>query len=128
MAKIKRRMARRHQDINLLSVLHPICCGLDVHKEKISACLIRMDEQGKENYEIREYGTFTDQLIELREWLVTSNCPIVAMESTGVYWRPVHNIMEDYLEVLLVNARHVKNVPGRKTDIADSRWLSGHRF
>ncbi|OKY74502.1 MAG: IS110 family transposase [Desulfobulbaceae bacterium DB1] len=118
-------MARKGKDTRLLSVIHPICCGLDVHKGKISACLITMDQTGKEAYEIREYGTFTDELIELREWLIDSHCPIVAMESTGVYWRPVHNIIEGYLEVILVNARHVKNVPGRKTDIEDSRWLAG---
>lgn len=118
-------MARKGKDTRLLSVIHPICCGLDVHKKKISACLVTTDSAGNEEYEIREFGTFTDELIELREWLLDSNCPIVAMESTGVYWRPVHNIIEGYLEVILVNARHVKNVPGRKTDIEDSRWLAG---
>lgn len=117
-------MAKK-QDIKLLSVIHGICCGLDVHKGKISACLITTDESGTEEYEIREFGTFTDELIELREWLIAGHCLIVAMESTGVYWRPVHNILEGYLEVILVNARHVKNVPGRKTDIEDSRWLAG---
>jgi hypothetical protein len=66
-------------------VIHLICCGLDVHKGKISACLITTDESGKEEYEIREFGTFTDELIELREWLLASHCLIVAMESTGVY-------------------------------------------
>lgn len=118
-------MAKKLKDTRLLSVIHPVCCGLDVHKGKISACLITADQAGNEEYEIREYGTFTDELIELREWLIANHCPIVAMESTGVYWRPVHNIIEGYLEVILVNARHVKNVPGRKTDIEDSRWLAG---
>ena len=118
-------MARKQKDTRLLSVIHPICCGLDVHKKKISACLITTNQSGKEEYEIREFGTFTDELIELREWLIDSHCPIVAMESTGVYWRPVHNIIEGYLEVILANARHIKNVPGRKTDIKDSCWLAG---
>lgn len=118
-------MAKEIKDNRILSVIHPICCGLDVHKGKISACLITTDNAGKEQYEIREVGTFTDELTELREWLLANNCPIVAMESTGIYWRPVHNILEGYLEVILVNARHVKNVPGRKTDIEDSRWLAG---
>jgi transposase len=117
-------MAYKKNDIRLLSIIHPVCCGLDVHKGKISACLITIGEHGEE-YEIREFGTFTDELIGMREWLLENNCPIVAMESTGVYWRPVHNIIESYLEVILVNARHVKNVPGRKTDIEDSRWLAG---
>lgn len=112
-------------DTSSISVVHPICCGLDVHKEKISACLISTVPHGEGvEIEIREFGTFTDELIELREWLLSRDCPIVAMESTGIYWRPVHNVIEGYLEVILVNARHVKNVPGRKTDIADSKWLA----
>ncbi len=118
-------MAYKKNDIKLLSIIHPVCCGLDVHKGKISACLITISDSGKEEFEIKEFGTFTDELIEMREWLLLNNCPIVAMESTGVYWRPVHNIIENHLEVILVNARHVKNVPGRKTDIEDSRWLAG---
>lgn len=106
-------------------VVHPICCGLDVHKEKISACLIStVSHSGEAEIEIREFGTFTDELVELRKWLLSQDCPIVAMESTGVYWRPIHNVIEGYMEVILVNARHVKNVPGRKTDIADSKWLA----
>lgn len=80
---------------------------------------------GKEQIIMQEFDTFTDTLIKLREWLIEHNCPIVAMESTGIYWRPVHNILEEVVQVILVNARHVKNVPGRKTDIADSRWLAG---
>ena len=108
-----------------ISVVHPVCCGLDVHKKSISACLIFNDSSGQEQSIIQEFDTFTDSLIRLREWLIEHSCPIVAMESTGIYWRPVHNILEEAVEVILVNARHVKNVPGRKTDIADSRWLAG---
>src|SRR5210317_98556 len=63
-------------------------------------------------------------LISLRTCLTTNNCPIIAMESTGIYWRPVHNVLEHHLEIILVNARHIKNVPGRKTDISDSKWLA----
>jgi len=74
---------------------------------------------------LEEFGTFTDDLERLRAWLLEHDCPIVAMESTGVYWRPIHNVLEGDIEVILVNARHIKNVPGRKTDIADSRWLAG---
>ena len=74
---------------------------------------------------IREFGTVTEDLLGLRNWLMEHDCPIVAMESTGVYWWPVHNVLEHYIEVILVNARHIKNVPGRKTDIADSKWLAG---
>lgn len=112
-------------DSTVLSVVHPVCCGLDVHKKKISACLLGAGVTKDESVMIREFGTFTDDIEQLRTWLAEHECPIVAMESTGVYWRPVHNILEGEVEVILVNARHVKNVPGRKTDIEDSRWLAG---
>ena len=114
----------QEKNTSVISIMHPICCGLDVHKEKISACILSTDSQGEEQSEIREFGAFTDDLLELRDWLVANNCPVVAMESTGVYWRPVHNVLEHHLSIILVNARHIKNVPGRKTDIADSRWLA----
>jgi transposase len=112
------------KDSTVLSVVHPVCCGLDVHKKKISACLLGTGEAA-ENILFREFGTFTDEIEQLRAWLAEHECPIVAMESTGVYWRPVHNILEGEVEVILVNARHIKNVPGRKTDIEDSRWFAG---
>lgn len=112
------------KDSTVLSVVHPVCCGLDVHKKKISACLLGTGEAA-DTILIREFGTFTDEIEQLRAWLAEHECPIVAMESTGVYWRPVHNILEGEVEVILVNARHIKNVPGRKTDIEDSRWLAG---
>ncbi len=111
-------------DTTFIQIVHPVCCGLDVHKKKISACLITIDEQGNEQSEIKEFGTFTNELLEMRKWLTDNNCPIIAMESTGVYWRPVHNVLEGFMEVTLVNARHIKNVPGRKTDISDSKWLA----
>lgn len=117
-------MARK-KDNPIISVVHPICCGLDVHKDVISACLLITDENGPEQFEVREFNTLTVNLLDLRNWLMEHDCPIVAMESTGVYWQPVYNVLEKYLQVVLVNARHVKNVPGRKTDIADSKWLAG---
>ena len=112
-------------DSTFIQIVHPVCCGLDVHKKKISACLITVDDNGHEQHEIREFGTFTHELVAMREWLTDSNCPVLAMESTGIYWRPVHNVLEGFMEVILVNARHIKNVPGRKTDISDSKWLAG---
>ena len=72
-----------------------------------------------------EFETFTDDSIKLRNWLLEKECPVVAMESTGPYWTPIHNILEGYFQVILVNPKHMKNVPGRKTDISDSRWLAG---
>lgn len=112
-------------DSQIISVVHPVCCGLDVHKDQVSACLLCSDENGQPVSEIKEFQAFTDDLINLRDWLLAHDCPIAAIESTGVYWHPVHNVLEGYLEVVLVNARHIKNVPGRKTDIADSKWLAG---
>jgi transposase len=98
---------------------------LDVHKESVSACVIFPDSNGEEQYEIKVFGTFTDDLTRLREWLMEHDCPVVAMESTGVYWRPVHNVLEETVQVVLVNARDMRNVFGRKTDIGDSRWIAG---
>lgn len=114
----------RTQHTAVFSVLHPICCGLDVHKETVNACLIVTNSDGEDIAQFEVFRTFTDDLIHLREWLLAHDCPIVAMESTGVYWRPVHNILEGYLQVVLVNARHIKNLPGRKTDKADGRWIA----
>jgi transposase len=87
--------------------------------------MITSDKTGKEKCQIKEFGTFTHELMTLRDWLVENHIPIVAIESTGVYWRPVHNVLEGYVQVVLANARHIKNVPGRKTDISDSKWLAG---
>ena len=94
-------------------------CGLDVHKETVVACIMGAGIKK----EIRTYLTVTNDLLRLKEWLQSSGITHVAMESTGVYWKPVFNLLEDHFEVILVNARHVKNVPGRKTDVRDSEWL-----
>jgi len=131
MGEVKQTFTRRvtmakKEDNTILRVVHPVCCGIDVHKEKLSACLAYGDDgDGNPRVKIREFGTFTDELMLLREWLMEHDCPVVAMESTGIYWRPVHNVLEGYSEVILVNARHVKKVPGRKTDVSDSHWLAG---
>ena len=83
------------------------------------------EDDGRVSEDIREFGAFTDDLYLLRQWLFDAGCHVVAMESTGVYWKPVHNVLEDIAQVILVNARHVKHLPGRKTDVSDSRWLAG---
>lgn len=113
------------KDSRILSVIHSVCCGLDVHKKVIVATLISSNDSGQDVSHTMEFGTFTDDLVKLRSWLLEHECLIVAMESTGIYWRCVHNVLEADFEVILVNAGHVKNVPGRKTDIGDSRWLAG---
>lgn len=94
-------------------------CGLDVHKETVVACVMGT---GIEK-EVRTYGTMTGELLELKEWLKGLGITHVAMESTGVYWKPVFNILEDSFDIKLVNARHIKNVPGRKTDVQDCEWI-----
>lgn len=95
-------------------------CGLDVHKENVVATI-----RGKGIVtQTRSFSTYTSSLILLREWLLHHGITHVAMESTGIYWKPVYNILGDYFKILLVNARHVKNVPGRKTDPNDSKWLA----
>jgi len=94
-------------------------CGLDVHKETVVACIMGTGIKK----EIRTYTTVANDLLRLKEWIQEAGITHVAMESTGVYWKPVFNILEDHFEVILVNARHVKNVPGRKTDVQDSEWL-----
>jgi len=115
----------RKDDSKIIRIVHPICCGLDVHKQSVSACIIFPGGNGEEQCEVKVFGTFTDDLMRLREWLLEHDCPVVAMESTGVYWRPVHNVLEDTVQVVLVNARDIRNVPGRKTDIGDSKWIAG---
>jgi transposase len=94
-------------------------CGLDVHEKTVVATI---DGQGLRR-ETRTYDTFTESLIELRNWLKEQQVTHIAMESTGVYWKPIFNILEEGFSILLVNARHLKNVPGRKTDKADSEWI-----
>ena len=107
-----------------MEALHSCCCGLDVHKDSVTACLIRPATAGEPAKEIRTFGTTTEQLLALADWLHAAGCTHVAMESTGVYWRPIYNLLEGQLELLVVNAAHIKRVPGRKTDVSDSEWLA----
>lgn len=95
-------------------------CGLDVHRSLITATIRKSDD----NLETREFEAYTSSLKSLRDWCKAEKVTHVAMESTGVYWKPVFNVLEEDFEILLVNARHVKNVPGHKTDKKDSRWIS----
>src|SRR3954452_2163653 len=99
--------------------VNPRCCGLDVHKDSVWACA-RID--GSQS--IEKFGTTTRELLRLGDWLRCSGVTHVAMESTGVYWKPVWNLLEDRFTLLLVNAAHVKVVPGRKRDVGDAQWLA----
>jgi len=102
-----------------MQIIHQICCGIDVHARTAVVCLIRNGRR-----EIRTYSAMTDDLLTMCDWLVSEGCKQAAIESTGIYWKPVYNILEGFLEVVLVNARHVKAVPGRKTDVRDCEWLA----
>lgn len=103
-----------------MEVVHERCCGLDVHKKTVTAC--RITPEGKE---IKTFGTMTDDLLAMADWIRSKGCTHVAMESTGVFWKPVYNLLENSeLELLVVNARHIKAVPGRKTDVKDAEWIA----
>ncbi len=99
-------------------------CGLDVHQATVVACLLIVLKNGKVQKQIRTFGTTTRELLALREWLLSEGCTHVAMESTGVYWKPVYAILEGALEIVVANAQHVKKVPGRKTDVKDAEWIA----
>jgi transposase len=108
-----------------MEILYAICCGLDVHQDTVTACLRRLTAPGTVTKELRTFGTTTPALLTLLDWLVAAGCTHVAMESTGVYWKPVFNILEgSFAQVLVVNAQHVKALPGRKTDMLDAEWLA----
>jgi transposase len=107
-----------------MQVVYQSCCGIDVHKKMVVACLLTVNEAGELKKDIRTYSTMTVDLLKLLDWLLTHGCTHVAMESTGVYWKPLFNLMEGQLEVLVVNAHHLKAVPGRKTDVKDAQWIA----
>lgn len=102
-----------------MEVLHDRCCGLDVHKQTVVACVITPNLR-----EIRTFSTMTDDILKLKAWLIECKVSHAAMESTGVYWKPIYNILEDAFTLLLVNAHHIKALPGRKTDVKDAEWIA----
>jgi len=107
-----------------MEVLYPHCAGLDVHKETVVACVRHM-VNGAVTRDVTTFGTTTKDLLALSEWLASQGCTHVAMEATGVYWKPVWHILSDGdVTLVLANAAHVKNVPGRKTDVNDATWLA----
>jgi len=103
-----------------MNVIYERCCGMDVHKKAIVACVL----SGKKK-EIRTLSTMTASLLCLVDWLKSVDCQCVAMEATGSYWKPIYNLLEmEGLPALVVNAQHIKAVPGRKTDVKDSEWIA----
>ncbi len=107
-----------------MHVVYECCCGLDVHKQTVVACVLCSDASGQLCKEVRTFRTMTTELLALADWLTIKGCTHVAMESTGVYWKPVYNLLEGQFELLVVNAQHIKAVPGRKTDVRDAEWLA----
>src|ERR1700758_4675788 len=99
-------------------------CGLDVHQATVVACLLIVRKDGKVQKQMRTFGTTTRELLSLREWLLSEGCTQVALESTGVYWKPVYAILEGAFQIVVANAQHVKKVPGRKTDVKDAEWIA----
>jgi transposase len=117
-------LAARFGREKLMEVIHPRCAGLDVHKETVVAC-VRLAFDSKVTREVRTFETTTSGLQRLLAWLTEMGCTHVAMEATGVYWKPVWNILSDGdFELVLANAAHIKNVPGRKTDVSDAAWIA----
>ncbi len=108
----------------MISPILKTCCGLDVHKKFITATLLKEDKYGKVNKKTKEFGTFKEDILKLKDWLKKEKCQSAAIESTGVLWSPIYDILNEELKVNIVNAKNMKNVPGRKTDILDSEWLA----
>ncbi len=103
-----------------MEIVYTHCCGMDVHKKSVTACLIT--PKGKE---IKTFSTMTDELLKMVDWLLKEECQQVAMESTASYWKPVYNLLEAAnMPTMIVNAKHIKNVPGRKTDVKDAEWIA----
>ncbi|MGE5125999.1 MAG: IS110 family transposase, partial [Betaproteobacteria bacterium] len=107
-----------------MQLVYERCCGLDVHKKTVVVCLRTPGARGQRRSETRTFATTTSELLGLADWLMENGCTHVAMESTGVYWKPIFNVLESVCEVLLVNAHHVKVLPGRKTDVRDCEWIA----
>ncbi len=107
-----------------MDAIYERCCGLDIHKRTVVACLIVPGSGRQSRKEIRTFGTMTDDLLALADWLAAQSVTHVAMESTGVFWKPLFNLLEDRFQLLLVNARDIKQVPGRKTDVKDCEWIA----
>lgn len=107
-----------------MQVLYPCCCGLDIHKKFVVACVLTTTAEGGVTKASRTFSTMTPDLLALADWLRAVGCTHVAMESTSAYWRPVYNLLEGQFDLLVVNAYHMKAVPGRKTDVKDAEWIA----
>src|SRR5258708_17451369 len=106
-----------------MEVLYPRCSGIDVHKRFVVACL-SIIQHGQRHKELRQASTMTSDILALKAWLKAAGFTHIAIESTGVYWKPIFHLLEDSFEIVLVNAQHMKAVPGRKTDVKDAEWIA----
>ncbi len=107
-----------------MQVIYPCCCGLDIHKKFVVACLLTSSADGGVHKDLCTFSTMTDDPLAMLDWLTTVGCTHIAMESTSAYWRPVYNLLEGQFVVLVANAYHIKAVPGRKTDVKDAEWIA----
>jgi len=107
-----------------MDAMYECVCGMDVHSGSIQACVRRVRTDRRISQDVRSFGTMTRDILALADWLAAEGVTHVTMESTGVYWKPIYNLLEGHFEILLVNAQHVKHVPGRKTDVRDCQWLA----
>lgn len=107
-----------------MEVVYERCCGIDVHKQTVVACRITPDAEGKTQKVIQTFSSMTGDLKALAQWLQSVGCTHVAMESTGVYWKPVYNLLEGSFEILVINPEHIKKISGRKTDVSDAEWIA----
>jgi transposase len=107
-----------------MEVIHRKCAGLDVHKKKVVACVRTTDDSGSTQKKVKTFGTTTDELLVLSDWLRSYGVTHAAMESTGIFWKPIYAILEESFTLLVVNATHIKAVPGRKTDVKDCEWIA----
>ncbi len=107
-----------------MEILYERCAGVDVHKKNVKVCVASPGEGGQRQKETRTYSSMTQNVLEMRDWLKAQGCTHIAMEATGVYWRPIYNLLEGDFEILVVNAHHIKTVPGRKTDVKDAEWIA----
>src|SRR5215469_15416716 len=118
------RASRRQRGEGVvMEVIHERCAGLDVHKETVVGC-VRVSERGEVHHEVRRFATTTAGLLQLADWLRQIGCTHVALEATGVYWKPVWHILEGEFELILANPAHIRNVPGRKSDVDDATWIA----
>lgn len=107
-----------------MQVIYERCCGLNIHKKTVVACLLLTAPDGSVQKKTRTFSTMTNDLLSLADWLESLQITQVAMESTGIFWRPVFNLLEEGRTIILVNAQHITAVPGRKTDVGDAEWIA----